>query len=171
MKKPKFGFTEPTAAAGRGCPPGLRALRRRARTSRTVRRVSIPETSASAMLSASARICLPKRVKARARPTAAIAATPTTSIQRLQRAEMERSHIDAAEHVLPGDAPDLTAGEELDRVADHHGEPDGDQKELERARARAPHRLPDDPIERVGEERRQRQPRPPRPAKTETRAR
>src|ERR1700684_4542295 len=152
-------------------------------TSRMARRVSMPETSASAMLSASARICLPKRAKARARPTAPRRREPdgpegAQSIdagncgerhvvgeranlfaearegegeadrgdggdadhehQRLQRSEMERSHIDAAEHILP-DAADLAAGEELDRVADHHGEPDGDQKELERARARASH--------------------------------
>src|ERR1700722_17162588 len=111
----------------------------------TARRVSMPQTSASAMLSESARICLAKRGDGD---------DADYQHEGLQRAEMERPQVHAREHVLP-DPTDLTAGEELDGVADHDGEPDGDQEELQRARARAPHWLPDDEIERIGDDRRQ----------------
>ena len=76
---------------------------------------------------------------------------------------MEWAHDDLAQHVL-SQAARLAAGEELNRVADHHRKTDRDKKELQRACLLASHRLPHDPVEnerdpsRRGDRQRRRRP-------------
>src|SRR5215469_15172236 len=81
-----------------------------------VRRVSMPLTSAKDMLSATARISLPRRVRLRKMPVA--------EIHRARRVEAHGPH--------------LAAGEELHGIAQHEGESGRDEEQLERARPRPP---------------------------------
>jgi len=113
--------------------------------SQTARQVSMPQTSASAIVVGERANLLAQAREGEREADRGDGDDANDQHEGLQRAEIKRPQVHAREHILP-DPTNLTAGEELDGVADHHGEPDSDQEELQRAGARAPHRLPDDAI-------------------------
>ena len=118
----------------------------------TIRSVSMPVVSASWMLSASARACLPSEVERSASATSTIVAIPSSVTMSSVRPILSSPNAHRLRHVGSG-LPVLGAGHEGDAVAHEEREPEREQEQLQLPGSATANGSPDADLEPDAEDR------------------